>query len=149
LSGAVQLQTPATISVPPNGAAQFDVHLKIDPTKLPTWNLNGGQLGGTGSLLQGVEVDGYLRITDGTDHIHLAWQVLPHKAAGVVAQITKATPKGGVLVLDNRQGAADGGVEIFSLTGQSGEIKKKFLPGPGAGFALIDIRSVGVRLIDL
>src|SRR5438093_3445378 len=83
--------------------------------------------------------------------MHLAWQILPHKAAAVSSRLTKYNPKKaeGVLVLDNKRGATDGGIEVFSLTGQSRAIKKKFLPGPGDAFAVIDIRSVGVRMIDL
>jgi hypothetical protein len=102
-------------------------------------------------LLQGVEFDGYLHIADATDDMHLAWQILPHKAAAVSSQLANYKPnKGnGVLVLDNKRGATDGGIEVFSLTGQSPAIKKKFLPGPGDNFAVIDLRSVGIRMIDL
>ena len=53
------------------------------PDKLPAWSLNGGSLGGDGSLLQGVEYDGYLTLADSADTVHLAWQVLPHRAAAV------------------------------------------------------------------
>jgi subtilisin family serine protease len=147
-SGAVTVQVPSTISVPANGSAQFDVHLIIDARALPTWNINGGSLGGSGPLLQGIEFDGYIHIADATDDVHLAWQVLPHKAAAITSQF-KPSKMGGTLTLDNRNGATDGGIEVFSLTGQSSAIKKKFLPQPGDAFAVIDLQSVGVRLIDL
>lgn len=39
----------------------------------------------------------------------------------------------------------DGRVEAFSLTGTSDQIKKKFLPAPGDNFAIVDLKSVGVR----
>ena len=55
--------------------------LTIDPSRLPAWTLNGGSSGGNGPLLQSVEFDGYISISDNRDDIHLAWQVLPHKAA--------------------------------------------------------------------
>ena len=87
-SGAVQVTAPASIAVPANGTANFNVKLKVDVTKLPTWNLNGGSQGGNGALLQGVEFDGYIDIADATDDIHLAWQVLPHKAAEVTPAAT-------------------------------------------------------------
>ena len=61
-----------------NGQANFPVRLRIDPTKLPAWNLNGGANGGNGRALQGVEFDGYLNLTP-SDNIHLA-------VAGAAAQ---------------------------------------------------------------
>ena len=160
--GAVSVQAPAFVSVPANGSAQFDVRLKIGAAKLPTWDINGGELGGTGSILQDVEFDGYLYIADAKDTVHLAWQVLPHKAAAVTADFSNGNGNGQKvarkdshkkdapwLTLNNKNGATDGGVEIFSLTGVSPKIKKKFLPGPGDAFAVIDLRYVGVRLVDL
>ena len=150
-SGAVCIFTPNTVKVPANGCADFPVVLSVDPSKLPDWDINGGELGGSGPLLQTVEFDGYLHISDSKDDVHLAWQILPHKAAAVSPDLDKAKPKRGgtTLTLNNRLGAADGGVEIFSLTGQSPSIKRKFLPSPGDAFAVIDLLSVGVRLVDL
>ncbi len=149
-SGAVRVVTPRTIRVEGNDSAEFEVQLQVDASKLPNWNLNGGQLGGSGFLLQGVEFDGYLHITDASDDIHLAWQILPHKAADVTADITSAEGHAKRrLRLDNSDGATAGGVEVFSLTGQSPRIAKNLLPGPGDNFAVIDLRSVGVRLVDL
>jgi subtilisin family serine protease len=149
-SGAVSIKTPHTVSVPPHGAAEFEVELDVDASKLPDWDLNGGSRGGSGPLLQTVEFDGYINISDKNDNIHLAWQILPHKAAAVSAK-RLGSPQGpaGRVVFDNSQGATAGGVEVFSLTGQSPQIPAKFLPGPGAAFAVIDLQSVGVRLVDL
>ncbi len=150
-NGAVSIRMPATVTVPANSSANFEVRLSVDAARLPDWDLNGGPLGGAGPLLQGVEFDGYLHITDAKDNVHLAWQILPHKAADVSALLAQFNPaKGnGVLVLDNKRGATAGVVEVFSLTGQSPAIKKKFLPAPGDGFAVVDLHSVGVRLVDL
>ena len=53
---------PPSIFVPANGSATFDMTLKVNASKLPVWTLNGGTRGGDGFRLQGVEVDGYLRI---------------------------------------------------------------------------------------
>src|SRR5439155_16332412 len=79
-SGAVQLDAPSSIFVPANSTASFDVTININASKLPIWNLNGGSQGGNGSLLQGVEFDGYITLADNTDNIHLAWHILPHRA---------------------------------------------------------------------
>jgi hypothetical protein len=146
-SGAVTIKAPKTISVPANSSKTFDVQLKIDASKLPTWGLNGGSLGGDGSLLQSVEFDGYLNLTSSTDNIHLAWQVLPHKAADITLSTTSAPLNGGTLdvTLNNTAGAVDGRVDIFSMTGTSKRIAKRNLPQPGDNFAIIDLKAVGVR----
>lgn len=150
-SGAVQVTAPASVTVPANGSASFNVKLKVDVTKLPTWNLNGGSLGGTGALLQGVEFDGYINIADSTDDIHVAWQILPHKAAEVTPAATNVALSGGVgsLLLNHTGGARSGRVDVFSLLGTSGTIPNPVLPQPGDNFAIIDLKAVGARLVSI
>ncbi len=150
-TGAVTLQVPPRISVPAHGSETFDVIMKIDPSRLPTWTLNGGPQGGNGPLLQTVEFDGYLNISDERDHIHLAWQVLPHKAADIHAvnrQVTIAGDAVGRLALRNVGEALPGRFDVFSLTGTSPRIPAKDLPADGANFAVIDLAAVGVRLVQ-
>jgi subtilisin family serine protease len=148
-SGAVTLSTPASIVVPGNGSATFKVSLTIDAARLPTWTLNGGSRGGDGFRLQGVEFDGFIDIADSTESVHLAWQVLPHKSAAVTPASQDVTLVGGTgsLSLSNAAGAIAGRVDVFSLLGTSGRIQKRFLPGPGDNFAVIDLRAVGARLV--
>ena len=150
-SKAVTIFAPNSIKVGPKESAEFQVSLLVNGAKLPDWNINGGELGGSGSLLQGIEFDGYVHIADATDDVHLAWQILPHKAAAVTAGLEDFSSEngGGTVELNNKQGATAGGVEVFSLTGQNGRIPRKQLPGPGSNFAVIDLHSVGVRLVDL
>ena len=151
-SGAVHLEAPASLSVPANATGSFEVVLAVNAGKLPIWNLNGGSQGGNGSLLQGVEFDGYLTLADGADNVHLAWQILPHRAAAVepATDTVRLRHDGSAaLVLDNTRGAVDGSVEVFSLTGTSPQIKAKRLPGPGDNFAIVDLKSVGARLVDI
>ena len=151
-SGAVTLQMPSAITVPGRGNADFDVWLKVDPSKLPTWNLNGGSQGGNGPLLDGPEFDGYVNISDGRDDIHLAWQVLPHKAAEVRAvnkQVTLIGEDVGLLTLQNTSAVLPGRLDLFSLTGTSPRIPKKDLPEDGDDFAVIDLASVGVRAVNV
>jgi hypothetical protein len=154
------------------------VKLRVDADRLPLWTLNGGSRGGDGFRLQEVEFDGYVHIADGTDDVHLAWQILPHRAAAVRVEgrcgghddddddghhgrygrhgddddcdddEVKLVAGTGTVALDNRRGAVDGRVEVFSLTGTSPRIKKKLLPGPGDNFAIVDLASVGVRLVN-
>ena len=150
-SGAVAISVPSSISVPGRGRASFRVLLRTDPTKLPIWTLNGGSRGGDGFRLQDVEFDGYITLTDNTDTIRLPWQILPHRAAAVNPDSDKVKFKKSSttdVVLSNRAGAVNGRVDVFSLLGTSPQIKKKLLPGPGDAFAIIDLKSVGARLVN-
>lgn len=149
-TGAVQLIMPPTISVPGRSTESFDVVMKIDPSKLPDWVLDGGSNGGTGALLQAVEFDGYISLKDSLDDIHLAWHVLPHKSAEVKAldrSITINGDKFGSLVLRNFSKAQGGEFDIFALTGTSPRIPREDLPADGDGFTVNDLASVGVRLV--
>jgi hypothetical protein len=95
-----------------------------------------------------VEFDGYIGIADDFDEIQLAWHVLPHKAADVVPDRTavKLVKGAGSLELVN-DGAVNGRVEVFSLTGTSRKIPKADLPDPGDNFAVVDLKAVGVRSV--
>ena len=150
-SGAVVFNTPSSIKVNGGKSKEFDVEVTIDPSKLPAWNLGLASQQGTGSLLQGVEFDGYLAIDGGANNtVHLAWQVLPHRAADVSADAKKVNLKKdgtGTLNLRNKSAVLGGDFDVFALTGQSEKIKKKLLPQPGDNFAVVDIKSVGVRMV--
>jgi minor extracellular serine protease Vpr len=150
-SGAVKLLMPSSIYVPGRGSETFDVVMKIDPTKLPTWTLNGGPNGGIGALLQTVEYDGYVTISDSRDNVHLAWQVLPHKSADVQAVNKTVTIPGndfGLLALQNFSRAQDGALDVFALTGTSPRIPRRDLPADGSDVTVTDLASVGVRLVE-
>ena len=80
---------PSSIQVAAGQTKQFEVKL-VDASKLPTWTLNGGPRGGDGFRLQGVEFDGYISINAGAnDNVHVAWQVLPHRAAEFASIATR------------------------------------------------------------
>lgn len=149
-SGAVTVNAPSTITVPAGGSATFEVVLKVDARRLPTWTLNGGSQGGNGPLLQSVEFDGYITIAGGDDNVHLAFHILPHKAAAVTPDRTNVTLRSGrgQVNLSNEGGAVDGRVEVFSLTGTSPKLDTP-PPPAGSNEALIDLRAVGVRLVSL
>lgn len=150
-SGAVTFNAPPSIQVRSGKSEEFDIEITIDPSRLPLWNLDGGFNGGSGFLLQGVEFDGYVSINGGANNtVHLAWQVLPQRAANVAANPKKVNLKKdgtGSVNLKNKSGVLDGDFDVFALTGQSDRIKKKFLPQPGDNFAVVDLRSVGVRIV--
>ena len=150
-TGAVDIDAPSSISVQPHGSAKFRVRVRTHATMLPVWTLNGGARGGDGFRLQGVEFDGFVTLSDDTDTIHLPWQILPHRAAAVTPSTTQVDLKAGMgkVVLNNRSGAVDGRVDVFSLMGTRRRVPKRLLPGPGDGFAVIDIKSVGARLVSI
>jgi subtilisin family serine protease len=150
-SGAVTINVPANITVPANGSKTFKVKISVNPANLPIWNLNGGSRGGDGFRLQDHEFDGYISISDATDNVHLAWHVLPHRAAAVTPASTNVTLSGGSanLNLSNATGAVDGRVDVFSLLGTSGKIPPPALPAPGDNFAIVDLKSIGARLVSI
>jgi hypothetical protein len=147
-SGAVTLSAPATVKVGANSSASFNLMLKVDVSKLPVWTLNGGSRGGDGFRLQDVEFDGYVNIADATDNIHVAWQILPHRAAEVTPASTNVALGGGIgnLQLNHTGGALDGRLDVFSLLGTSGRIPPPLLPQDGDNYAVIDLKNFGVRL---
>ena len=150
-SGAVSITAPGSITVPANGSKNFKVKLDVDVALLPIWNLNGGSRGGDGFRLQEFEFDGYVSIADATDNIHVAWQILPHRSAEVTPASNSVTLSGGTgsLALSNAGGAVDGRVDVFSMLGTSGKIPPPALPDPGDNFAIVDLKSVGARLVSI
>lgn len=149
-SGAVVLNAPASISVPANGTAAFTLSLVLDASKLPNWNLGSAANQGNGALLQGVEFDGYITVADGTDGASVPWHVLPRKSANVMAATNVALGGAAVgdLPISNVGGAVSGPLEIFSLTGSSPQISGQ-QPSYGGGQAIVDLRAVGVRAVDV
>ena len=61
----------------------FDVTLTINGSKLRGNFMNSGSDGADPATLTTNEYDGYLVLDDGKHPIHLAWHVLPRKAARV------------------------------------------------------------------
>jgi subtilisin family serine protease len=145
-SGAVTLNAPGTITVPANATSSFVLSLVLDASKLPTWNLGAAANQGTGSLLQGVEFDGYITLSDGIDVASLPWHILPRKSANVAAATSVALggAAAGNLPISNVGGATGGGLEVFALTGTSPQIST-VQPAYGGGQAVIDLKAVGVR----
>lgn len=143
---------PATITVPSSvrvgarGVREIDVGLQIDPSKLPTWLLNGGSQGGNGKLQTALEIDGQVTISDNIDTLHVPWTILPHKAADVHAGDEVELRGGTGTVRLSNDGVLAGQTEVFNWTGTSKKIPKGSLPGPGDNFAVIDLGQVGVRL---
>ena len=148
---AVTIGAPATVTVPANGSAVFTMALTVTSGNLPTWNLNGGSAGGSGALLQGVEYDGYLTLAEGADTVRLPWHLLPHKAAATKTATSTLALNGastGSLGISNIGGATAGRFDVFALTGTSPQLPAILYPNVGDNYALIDLKSVGVRFLD-
>jgi subtilisin family serine protease len=150
-SGALSISAPASIAVGPNGSAVFTITMTLNANLLPAWNLNGGSNGGNGALLNLPEYDGYVAIADATDTVRLPWHILPHKAANArpaAGSVALGGAPSGSLGLTNAGGAVAGQVDVFMLTGTSPQIPSASLPRPGDNFAIIDLKSVGARVVS-
>jgi hypothetical protein len=150
-TGAVTFKDlPSHVTVDFNNREVIWVILHIDPSKLSTWPMNSGSQGGNGPLFNDPEYDGYLTIDGGSANskISVPWHVLPHKSADVWSQQQNVNLNGQTkqIELENDSPVLAGRTEVFNLTGTSDPIAKDHLPGPGDNFAIIDLRSVGVRL---
>ncbi len=104
-TGAVEIRAPRSIRVGGRSAETFQVSVVIHPEHLPDWNINGGPSGGNGDILDGLEFDGYVTLTSGSEKLTLPWHVLPHKAADLEADHSVRVGK--TLEIKN-DGAADG-----------------------------------------
>jgi subtilisin family serine protease len=145
-SGAVTLNAPLSVTVPANGTATFTLTLNVNASLLPAWNLNGGSQGGTGSLLQALEFDGYVTISDATDIVRLPWHILPHKSANqTTSSSLNLGGTGSAQLPFGNSGATTISTTVFSLTGTSPKLPPSALPRPGDNFAITDLRAVGVR----
>lgn len=149
-SFAVNIQAPREVRVPARGRATFDVSLYVYARNLPTWTLDGGANGGNGDLLDLHEFDGYITLTErgrSGESLSLPWQILPRKAAELTVRSQGNFFHRSVKLVNT--GAADGNAEIFALTGTSPRIPKRYLPGMGDNFAVVDLQAVGFRTVDI
>jgi len=141
------ITVPSSVVVGARGAREIDVGLRIDPSKLPTWLLNGGSQGDNGKLQTALEIDGQVTISDNIDTLHLPWTILPHKAADVHAGDEVELRRGTGTVRLSNNGTLAGRTEVFAWTGTSKKISRRLLPKPGDNFAVVDLGQVGVRQV--
>jgi len=142
-SGAVSVKGPSTVSVGPNSDATFPVKLTIHGAKLAGNAMNSGSNGANPAALTFNEFDGYLQLDDGKHPIHLAWHVLPRKAAEVKGRDVLTFSKSGVdRVALNNIGVGTAQIDAYSLLAVSPNLPE----GPEGGQAPTpDIRAVGVN----
>ena len=142
--GAVQLSTPNTVTVPALGTATFPVSMSIDGAKVRNNAMNSGADGANPATLTLNEIDGYLILDAGDQsRIHLAWHVLPRKAAKLRGNKTLEFDSGGeatVNLTNNGVGPAQN--DAYSLLATSPNLPQG---GAGQGMPTPDIRSVGIN----
>ena len=168
---------PKRVFVYPGEVGVFKVKLTVKAETLKDWPvfgssaLNKGATGNSGTLLTNQEYDGYINIDGGENNtVHLAWQILPKKAAYVMPsplQVYLKTRDTAPLKLTNRAAFQDADVDIFALVDDSPNIYNyevfddlSFIqyctggvfpggaPGPGCNQTMIDLKQVGVRDFD-
>lgn len=144
--------TPASVEIPPGGKGYIRVSLVLDPDRLPDWVLNGGSRGGDGEALRYNEFDGHVVIRGGAETIALPWHLLPRKAADMrpdaleLALVGDVEEEAATVGVQNAWGSTDGLTEVFDLLGTS-PLDYPAPPPPGANYALVDLKSFGVRTI--
>ncbi len=143
--GAVSISAPSSVTLNPGLGSDtfFDVTMTIDGALLHGNFMNSGSMGADPSALTINEFDGYLVLDDGEHPIHMAWHVLPRKAAEVVPDST-TFPAGvfpGIIGLDN-MGVGTAQNDAYSLLAVSPNQPEG---GSGAQSPTPDIRAVGIN----
>jgi hypothetical protein len=144
-NGAVSVSVPAKVVVKPGLGRDttFKVTLTIDGAKLRGNFMNSGSQGANPAALTTNEYDGYLILDDGKHPIHLAWHVLPRKAANVVPDTSDLVPDAypQVIGLDNT-GVGTAQNDAYALLAVSEQLVKG---GRGEQEPTPDIRAVGIN----
>jgi subtilisin family serine protease len=144
-TGAVSISAPASVSVKPGQGRNttFEVTLTIDGSKLRGNYMNSGSQGADPVALTINEYDGYLVLDDGKHPIHLAWHVLPRKAARVTPSTTAIVPGSFPQVIGlNNTGVGTAQNDAYALLAVSPNQPE----GPlGGQSPTPDIRAVGIN----
>jgi minor extracellular serine protease Vpr len=141
-NGAVSVQAPPKVKVKAGKDATFPVKLTINGAMLRGNYMNSGSGGADPSGLTINEYDGYLILDDGAQPIHLAWHVLPRKAANVVGR-SILNFEGGVDVIDlTNNGVGTAQNDAYSLLAVSPDQPEG---GLGLQSPTPDIRGVGIN----
>jgi len=144
-NGAVTVSAPSTVVVRPGLGRDtlFNVTLTIDGALLRGNFMNSGSQGANPAALTTNEYDGYLILDDGRHPIHLAWHVLPRKAANVAPDTTDLVPGSFPQVIGlNNTGVGTAQNDAYALLAISPNQPEG---GPGEQSPTPDIRAVGIN----
>ncbi len=159
-NGAVKIAAPTRLRLLPKQTRTITVSATIDARKLRNWTVNGGIDGTNPVPLDLMEYDGYINFDrlgttkDDLAPAHVAWQVLPRKAADVRAVDGSSVTLGGVVSSGPLAGLPGGSktlknvgvntaaVDVYSLVGTSPDLPAA---ARGSNAPVIDLKSVGVQ----
>jgi subtilisin family serine protease len=144
-NGAVSVSAPASVVVMPGLGRDttFSVTVTIDGARLRGNSMNSGSQGANPAALTLNEYDGYLILDDGQHPIHLAWHVLPRKAAQVIPDTTALVPGSFPQVIGlNNSGAGTAQNDAYALLAVSPNLPEG---GRGEQAPTPDIRAVGIN----
>jgi subtilisin family serine protease len=142
VTGAVEVQTPRRVKVKAGQESSFFVRMKIRGDMLPPNYMNSGSMGADPIALTLNEYDGYILLEGSAEPIHLAWHVLPRKAANTVGR-SVLTFDGGMDLIDlTNNGVGTAQNDAYALIAVSDD-----LPEGGLGMQnpTPDLRAVGVN----
>ena len=153
-NGAVTISAPPEVSVGAGEDAVFEAVLSIQGHLLRDNVMDSGRHGNDSGRLTVNEYDGYLVLDDGVRPIHLAWHVLPRKAARVIS--TRAIPEfaadsfpapglaSSIKLTNTGVGVAQN--DAYTLIALSPDLPRG---GRGEGSPTPDIRAIGVRTFQV
>jgi minor extracellular serine protease Vpr len=144
-NGAVSVSAPAHVVVRPGLGRDtlFTVTMTIDGALLRGNFMNSGSQGANPAALTTNEYDGYLVLDDGTHSIHLAWHVLPRKAAHVVPDTLDLIPGSYPQVIGlTNAGVGTAQNDAYALLATSPDQPEG---GLGGQAPTPDIRAVGIN----
>ena len=136
------MHTPQKVKVKAGKDATFPVKLTINGALLWDNWMNSGSEGANPDALTINEYDGYLILDDGSHPIHLAWHVLPRKAANVVGRTNLTLQHGTDVVALTNNGVGAAQNDAYSLLAISPDQPEG---GLGEQSPTPDIRAVGIN----
>jgi minor extracellular serine protease Vpr len=145
LNGAVSVSAPSSVLVRPGLGRDttFTVTLTIDGALLRGNFMNSGSQGADPASLTTNEYDGYLVLDDGLQPIHLAWHVLPRKAANVAPDTFDLVPGSFPQVIGlNNTGVGTAQNDAYALLAVSEDLPEGVYGGQSP---TPDIRAVGIN----
>jgi minor extracellular serine protease Vpr len=144
-NGAVSISAPTTVAVGPGRGSDtlFDVSITINGSMLRGNFMNSGSAGADPATLTTNEYDGYIVLDDGKHPIHLAWHVLPRKAARVTPSTAAIIPGS----FPQQIGLTNSGVgtaqnDAYALLATSPQLT---VGGRGEQSPTPDLRAVGIN----
>ncbi len=144
-NGAVSISTPPRVVIRPGlgNDTVFDVSLTINGAQLRGNSMNSGIGGADPATLTTNEYDGYLVLDDGVHPIHLAWHVLPRKAAHVVPSTAAIVPNSFPQTIGlNNAGVGAAQNDAYALLATSPRLT---VGARGEQSPTPDIRAVGIN----